>query len=701
MGTVGYMAPEQVRGAEADHRADIFALGVTLYEMLCGQRAFTGESAVETLNAILTSEPAEFETLGVSVPAEAARVVTHCLEKNAADRFQSARDLAFHLAGAAGSAGDARRTATPLDAVSRKPRRAWALPVGLVAAALVGALVTGGALRSSRTEAAPDTTAFTISSDLSGRPAPQGMSLSPDGRTLAVTWTAADGTGQLLLRSFDDKAPRLVVGTGSPQVPFFSPDGQHVAYASGTSQQLMRVPVAGGPAVATTALPGTRFGGVWLPDERIIYASSVSSDLRAVPAAGGDSEVAVPATAFDGASLRFPTASADGQVLVFQVGTRPPFRLGAYSFATGQAQIPCPGSSPRFAADGLVVYAFDGELWAAAFDGSRLQPATGRRLGVSVEVNSGGLATFAAVGDTLSSLAAGSTLRQLVIYDRAGQRHVLTEEPRRFMNNAVPSPDGTLIATSLNEATGSSVVVFDTVRNRLSPTNTPMSLSNVEWAPSGALLAFELGTSALRLIVPGAEVSGPPLITGVAATGSFAVTPQGDVVFLSALGVDAQSVFRAPLGDPSKAVRLWTPATGGISMAIRPSPDGRAVATSELAGSRAETFVRSLDDPERRVQVSVDGGQVVGWDQTGREVYYYSGGAVWSTTVTVRPTLAAGRPSRLFAIAGDIAGEVLVPRLRVMPDGQRFLAIEGPPSSGAQVLVVRHGLQRLLAAAAK
>lgn len=134
MGTVGYMAPEQVRGAEADHRADIFALGVTLYEMLCGQRAFTGESAVETLNAILTSEPAEFETLGVSVPAEAARVVTHCLEKNAADGFQSARDLAFHLAGAAGSAGTPvarRRRWTPFRASRVEPgrcRSVWLRP---------------------------------------------------------------------------------------------------------------------------------------------------------------------------------------------------------------------------------------------------------------------------------------------------------------------------------------------------------------------------------------------------------------------------------------------------------------------------------------------------------------------------------------------------------------------------------------------
>ncbi len=494
MGTVGYMAPEQVRGVDVDHRADIFAIGVTLYEMLAGQRAFRGDSGVETLNTILKSEPAEFEALGVPVPAEVARIVTHCLEKNAADRFQSARDLAFHLAGAAGSARDTLRKAqATLEAGSQPPRRGWALPVGLVAAALAGALVTGGAILRSRTKPTPDTTAFTISSDLSGRPAAQGMSLSPDGRTLAMTWTAADGTGQLLLRSLDEMAPTLLVGTGNPQVPFFSPDGQHIAYASNSSQQLMRVPAAGGPAVAITALAGARFGGVWLPDDRIVYASSGSLDLMAVPAAGGDSEVAVPATAFDGASLRFPTATAEGQVLVFQVGTRPPFRLGAYALATGRAAILGPGSSPRFATNGRLVYAFDGELWAADFDGSRLQLATGRRLGVSVEVNAGGLATFAAVGDTLSSLAAGSTLRQLVIYDRAGQRHVLTEEPRRFMNNAVPSPDGTLIATSLSEASGSSVVVFDTVRSRLSPTNASMTLSNVEWAPAGHCWHMNLG----------------------------------------------------------------------------------------------------------------------------------------------------------------------------------------------------------------
>ena len=109
------------------------------------------------------------------------------------------------------------------------------------------------------------------------------------------------------------------------------------------------------------------------------------------------------------------------------------------------------------------------------------------------------------------------------------------------------------------------------------------------------------------------------MITGVAVN-SFAVTSQGDVVFLAAPGAGARSVLRAPLSDPSKAVRLWNPAKPVTNLTIRPSPDGRAVATSELSGSGVQTFVRSLDDPERRVQVSVDGGQVVGWDQTGREV---------------------------------------------------------------------------------
>jgi serine/threonine protein kinase len=125
MGTVGYMAPEQVRGGEVDHRADLFALGVTLYEMLSGRRAFAGDSTLETLHAILNSEPAEFETLGVPVPADVARIVTHCLEKNAADRFQSARDLAFHLAGAGGSSGEVRRTAAPDGRFVRGTASGW------------------------------------------------------------------------------------------------------------------------------------------------------------------------------------------------------------------------------------------------------------------------------------------------------------------------------------------------------------------------------------------------------------------------------------------------------------------------------------------------------------------------------------------------------------------------------------------------
>ncbi len=512
-----------------------------------------------------------------------------------------------------------------------------------------------------------------------------------------MTWNAADGTFQLVLRSLDDKTLRAVVGTGNPQVPFFSPDGRHVAYASTISRQLMRVPVAGGLPDVITPMSGSRLGGVWLPDDRIVYASSGSPDLLAVPARGGPSEVVVPSSAFDGASLRFPTATADGQTLVFQVGTQTPYRLGAYSLATGRAAMFGPGSSPRFATDGLLVYASDGELWAAAFERSNLQLGPGRRVGVSVATNSGGLASFAVVDDTLAVLTAGSLMRRLVVYDRAGQRQILTEAPRRFFNNAVPSPDGTLIATSLNESAGASTVVFDTARNSLSSVNASLVVSGVEWAPGGALLAYESGAAALRLIVPGADGVGPPLFTGVALD-SFAVTSQGEVVYLTVPGSGAQSVVRAPLTDPSKTVRLWSAATAGTGMALRPSPDGRALATSEFVGSRVETFVRRVDDPERRVQVSVEGGEVVGWDGAGREIYYYSRGAVWSAPVMVRPTLVVGRPTRLFEIAGDISDFTV--RLRVMPDGQRFLASEGPPSSGAQVLVVRHGLQRLLSAAA-
>lgn len=160
------------------------------------------------------------------------------------------------------------------------------------------------------------------------------------------------------------------------------------------------------------------------------------------------------------------------------------------------------------------------------------------------------------------------------------------------------------------------------------------------------------------------------------------------------------AVLRALLDAPEKAVRLWTPRGAGSIVSLRPSPDGLALASAEYEGARLEVFVRRLDDTGRRVQVSVEGGDVIGWDSRGGGVYDFSRGAVWFARITRRPALTVGRPERLFEVAGDVSGAPASVRLRMMPDGERIPALEGPPSQGVRILVVRHGLQRLLTTAA-
>lgn len=131
--------------------------------------------------------------------------------------------------------------------------------------------------------------------------------------------------------------------------------------------------------------------------------------------------------------------------------------------------------------------------------------------------------------------------------------------------------------------------------------------------------------------------------------------------------------------DPIAAIAGWT-----------------SVGDLRFEGSRLEVFVRDLGEPDRRVQASVAGGVAVGWSADGRDLYYCTDGALWAAPVSVGPKMAIGRPVRLFEIAGELGNGSFDVRVRVMPDGQSFLALEGPASSGAHIRVMRHGLQRLL-----
>ena len=258
------MSPEQVRGEPADHRSDIFSFGAVLYEMLSGRRPFPGETAAETMTAILKEDPPELAK--PDVPPGLERIVRHCLEKRPEERFQSARDIAFALEAASG-------------ATSIERPRAWLGPIAaaLAAGAVIGGLVAWRLRRPDPTHepAATGVARFTWSLpaglDLDSAPV-----VSPDSRSIAFTATDASGT-RLFVRALDRLEASAVAGTEGAKQPFWSPDSRSLGYFANGS--LMKVALASGAPVRICDAPEAR-GGTWSRSGVIVFTPAMI-DYRA------------------------------------------------------------------------------------------------------------------------------------------------------------------------------------------------------------------------------------------------------------------------------------------------------------------------------------------------------------------------------------------------------------------------------------
>src|SRR5438552_10528928 len=243
MGTMGYMSPEQLKGQPADHRSDIFSFGAILYEMLSGKRAFRGDSMAETMSAILREDPPDLSETNKTVSPALERVVRHCLEKNPAERFHSARDLAFAIESLSGSATISGQTAT-MPTITAESSAAVGLSrwlghgrvAWIVAAVLiVGLLAALGLLYFNRSETNTRAArlSFTPPPELAFNDAlPDAAVISPDGQKIAFSATSADGKNMLYVRNLDSSEVKPLPGSENPRAPFWSPDSSSIAYGS-------------------------------------------------------------------------------------------------------------------------------------------------------------------------------------------------------------------------------------------------------------------------------------------------------------------------------------------------------------------------------------------------------------------------------------------------------------------------------------
>ena len=316
LGTLPYMAPEQLEGGETDARTDIFAFGAVVHEMVTGRRAFEGKSQASLIGAIMHGEPASLATLQPTSPPALDRLIRTCLAKDPDERWQSAKDIRRELEWIV--TGDTRASA-PATTASAPQSTAWRRAMPLVSATLLGGVVTGLVVwrLAGPVPTAPAVSRFVITLPESAPLASQAgydLIISPDGRRITYLANDAERGRMLFMRDIDALDARVVPGTDNAEDPFFSPDGAWIGFERGTA--LVKVATAGGPPLEIVDAGQTITGGTFAPDETIIFGTN--NGLYRVSAGGGASPERI-APERDAETYLSPLVLPGGRALVFVV----------------------------------------------------------------------------------------------------------------------------------------------------------------------------------------------------------------------------------------------------------------------------------------------------------------------------------------------------------------------------------------------
>ena len=696
MGTVPYMAPEQLEGKETDARTDLFAFGCVLYEMLTARRAFGGDSEASVISAIMTGEPAPLSTLQPLTPPALDRLVRRCLKKDPDDRWQTASDVAEELRGISQDAvaTDSLRAVAP-----RRGRRGLVWGFGTVAALLLGfGLVAGLKLMrfgSPPAEPLRLTLSFPVESGLyTDNINP--LALSPDGKTLV--YMGADKKGLLFVRRLDRGEVKPISGTDGSLAPFFSPDGLEVGFFA--NGKLKKVALAGGMPITLCDAPDNR-GGSWGPDGTIVFVPTMKTGLWRIPSSGGEpSAVTTPAA---GTVVRhiFPQVLPDGDHVLFSLVDPPGWtRTAVVSLRTGEQRTLLEKAvDARYVASGHLLFHRGGLVNAVPFDLKRLE-VTGPPVQVldDVVTNRHALAIceYAVSRDgTLVYVPSRQLQRTLVWVDRKGAVTQVPFPPAGYGEVALSPDGGRLAATTIDQHQTTALVVGDIARGTLSRSPAEGIAGDVAWTPDGTRLAFSFmpkapdGAGRFGIFVQNADLSTPPeRLTGSdvqqQAPDSFSSDGRWLLVQVYNFNVPvsantSQDLFVLPLTG-AKILRPFVQ-TKACEYQARFSPDGRFIAYTSYESERAEVFVRPFPGPGPMSQISTDGGWWPLWSRDGRELFYWQDDKLMVVDVETAATFRAGRPRTLFQ--GLFFGTEHN-NYDVTPDGTRFLMIKADPAESGE-----------------
>jgi len=658
LGTAAYMAPEQAKGRSVDRRADIWAFGAVLWEMLTGTPLFRGETISETLAAVLRDE-IDWSALPAATPRFVSALLRRCLDRDPSTRLQAIGEARVAL-GRPGEA-DSALAATATPAARRGVRLAWWLPLPALGLGVLFGLwlssPAGDSPRLLRAELLPPAGAEYEFEDR--QPGP--VSVSPDGSRIVFAARDENREVALWVRTLDEEQARPLSGTEAASYPFWSPDGRSIGFFA--EGKLRRIDTTGGPVLTICDAPFGKSGS-WNADNVIVFAPSYNTGIYRVSADGGSPEPLTELSSEQSEnSHRFPIFLPDGKRFLFLARRTGPGATDDNAILVSSLD----GGEPRFLMNaptdvalsaGHLLYLRDRVLLARRFDASRLE-FTGDPypLTEGVRILSGAAkAVFSASANGVLVYDRGDDIgERLTWLDFKGNRLEELGEPATFYTPSI-SPDGTRVAVTRAEAGGKEDVwVYDSGRGAATRVTSGASNSrDAIWMPDGKRLVYRTRTGeALDLFLISAEGVGKPKLLladkydkqpcSVSRDGSwllYQTTPGKTGFDLYALPLDGEVA-----GDPVPYLDGPYDEFGG-----KFAPDGHWVAYESNESGRSEIYVASFPEPEIVRRVSTNGGRTARWAPDGsRLVYVTPEGVIYAAEVRFDGGgLSIGTPEVMF-----------------------------------------------------
>jgi eukaryotic-like serine/threonine-protein kinase len=694
MGTVDYMAPEQLRGEEADHRADIFAFGVIFYEMLAGERPFRGGSSAETISAILKQDAPELPAPSSAPSQGLERVIHRCLQKRPEQRFQSASDLGFALealtSSALGPSGSRLRSTAP------RPTLPFHLNQGRIGWIAAGVFMLAAILLAVAyfRRPAEEANAIRLSILPPEKAARVGDPvIAPNGRRLAFVATT-EGKTLIWVRPLGSLAAQPLPGTEGASGPFWSPNGRSIGFFA--QGKLKKIALSGEPPVTLGEAPANR-GGTWGPDDIILFVPHPNAGVYRVSAAGGSvTAVTAPDGSRQEGSQLWPCFLPDGNhFLYFMTGLQQE-EAGIYIASLDgreKKRLLTAGSNALYAPPGHLLFVRERVLWAQRFDADESRLAgEPLRLADQIPVQPFGKGFFSVSqnGVLVHGSSGSSADQQAGWFDRAGKPLGLIGSPGAYLNFGLSPDEGRVALARFDRQTGTpDIWLLDLARGIESRfTFDPAPDLFPFWSPDeGRILWLSIREGLFSLQRKASSGAGQDELLLTSDHQKHPTDWSGDGRFIVYQDNDPKTkwdVWVLPLDgerNPFPFAQTRFNETNGHF-----SPDSKWITwTSDDSGSN-EVYVQAFQNPEGRRQISTKGGDQPRWRRDGKELFYIAAdGKLMAVEVKSGAGFESGAPKALFDLRGIRA---IGGNYAVSADARKFLVMTSIEEASAAPFIV-------------